>query len=78
MSKSIHWLKPYQRLREGEMIGGIVAFAKEPHIYQTLVGKETTEVFVKQYRYSLFINLWVVVIRLRWFGRELTPKGEQE
>jgi hypothetical protein len=74
MSRQFHWLKPYQRLREGEMIASIVAFAKEPHIHKALVSKGTTEILVKQYRYSLRINLWFVIMQFRWLGKELNPE----
>lgn len=70
MSRQFHWLRPYQGLREGEMIKSIVAFAKDPHLQRAVVGKKTTEILVVQYRYTLRINLWFLIMQFQWLGKE--------
>lgn len=65
---SIYILKPFQRLKEGEMINAIVAYDR--HLYGYTVTSRDPYTNVRsgkiEYAHCLHINLWLVTLYIRW------------
>jgi hypothetical protein len=61
------FLKPYERVIDGIHGWSIVAFKKAP--FEQRATKGIT--YISKYSYTLTINLWLVVLRLKWIGREV-------
>lgn len=61
--------KIYERLAEGQATGSIVAFRQTPFNYENKLVNDHVEVSILSYRRELFINLWLLQIKIVWFSK---------
>lgn len=71
-----YWRRPYQRVTlEGVAPISIVAFRKRPYQQKQHATENEAYIYISKYAYGLAIDLWVVVLRFDWVGRERPDPG---
>ena len=79
---SIKARKLFSLIKEGEMLDSIVSFEKRPWLLNTVALSEEeatkkgygVENTVVQYRYSLYIDLWLFRLYFQWFSKVPTAQ----
>lgn len=80
MQRVINFKKIYEKVREdGIITNSIIVYFKTPHLFKrfpddylfTSSGTEQSSVYVAQYRKAIYLNLWLVEIKLSWYTKEL-------
>jgi hypothetical protein len=67
-----HWMKLFSKIDEGMLIDSIIVYTKQPWVQESGRG-------VVQYHYYLWIDLWIVKLRLDWLGEDHStpPEGKK-
>ncbi len=69
--KTIKFRKPFQKIKEGEEMCAIVAYAKMNHLGRTQrVDGFRDRKYVSQYKKYLRIDLWLFVIEIDWLTKD--------
>ena len=79
--KRFYWQKPYSRIKEGIVGQSIIAFGKRPHYYEYMASTEDSDgknyPTTTQWSYTLYLDLWILKIRLDWLGKLATPNTKR-
>lgn len=71
MGMTVSWNKLFSVPKEGDYIRSIIAYSKTPLLIYKNRDRGIEE--VAQYRYRIYLNLWLVEIQHTWDGRMLHP-----
>lgn len=57
-------------------MNSIIAYRKYPYEQKVFERSKTGMAYTSKYTYGLFLDLWLVRIKLMWLGRELKEPKE--